>query len=84
VITFLTVCYVACFQACAIPAAVRIVRRGSSRDLSMWREVLILSGASLQLTVMLLTGARWQVWISPVASLVNVAVLLAVIWKFRR
>ena len=82
--TFLTVVYVAAFQCCAIPAIVRIVRRGSSADLSFWREGLIMLGASTQLIVMILTGANWRVVISPVATLINLAVLTAVMWKYRK
>ena len=82
--TLLAFTYLACFQLCAIPSVVRIVRRGSSQDLSVWREVLLICGASTQLVVMTRTGAAWQVWVSPVATLINVSVLLGVILYFRR
>lgn len=81
--TALLVVQIACFQLCAIPAVLRIVQRGSSADLSIWREVLLIGGASAQLGVMVLTGAAWQVWLSPVATLINVVILLAVIWRYR-
>jgi hypothetical protein len=82
--TLLACVYLACFQGCAIPAAIRVIRRGSSADLSIWREVLLLSGASVQLSVMLRSGVPWQVWLSPVATIINVAVLTLVILRFRR
>jgi hypothetical protein len=75
--------YVACFQACAIPAILRIRRRRSSDDLSIWRELLILAGASLQLGVMLHAGSPWQVWFSPVATMLNVGTLLVIILRYR-
>ena len=83
-INALTLCYVACFQCCAIPATVRIIKRGSSKDLSIWREVLLIVGASLQLIVMAKTGAAWQVILSPIATLINLSVLLVVILWFRK
>lgn len=82
--TLLTAIYIFCFQACAIPAAVRVIRRGSSGDLSLWREGLLIGGASTQLLVMFRTGAAWQVWISPVATLINVALLALIIWWYRQ
>ena len=63
---------------------VRVIRRGSSQDLSIWREVLLILGASTQLVVMVRTGADWRVWVSPVATLINVSILLCVILWFRR
>ena len=80
----LTVVYLAAFQACAWPGIVRIVRRRSSRDLSIWREVLLLIGVTAQFGVMQLTGARWQVWVSPLCSGVSVLTLLVVILRYRR
>lgn len=82
-ISLLTALYLCCFQLCAWPAVARIVKRGSSKDLSIWREVLLMVGASSQLVVMLQTGVVWQVAISPVATIINVAVLTAVILKYR-
>ncbi len=82
--TALACVYLLCFQFCAAPAIVRIVRRKSSADLSIWREVLLIIGASTQLLVMLRTGAAWQVVVSPLATMINVAVLLAVIRKYRK
>jgi hypothetical protein len=79
----LTATYLICFQGCAWPAIVRVCRRKSSVDLSYWREILLLVGVSCQLAVMLLTGAVWLVWLSPIASAVSVAALLAVIWRYR-
>lgn len=82
--TLIACVYLACFQGCAIPSIVRIVRRKSSGDLSLWREALLMTGASLQLIVMVRTGAAWQVWLSPVATLINLAVLTTVIVRFRK
>ena len=80
----LTIAYVACFQACAIPALARVVRRGSSHDLSVWREWLLLAGVAVQFVVMTLTGASWYVKVSPIASGLSVAVLLGAIYWFRK
>ena len=82
-ISALTVLYLCCFQLCAWPAIVRIVKRGSSKDLSVWREALVITGASAQLVVMAATGADWRVVLSPMATIINVAVLLVVIWRYR-
>lgn len=81
--TALVVVYVACFQLCALPSIVRIIRRGSSADLSIWREVTILVGVSAQFAVMRLSGVPVEVWISPVLSGINVLALLLVIWRYR-
>ena len=82
--TAIAVIYLSCFQLCAAPAIVRIVRRKSSADLSLWREALLVTGASLQLVVMLRTGAAWQVCLSPVATILNLTVLTAVILRYRK
>lgn len=82
-ISSLTLLYVLCFQLCALPSVVRIVRRGSSDDLSIWREVTILVGVAAQFTVMQMAGVPWQVWISPVLSGLNVLALLVVIRRYR-
>jgi hypothetical protein len=83
VIAALTIFYLAAFQACAIPSIVRIRRRKTSADLSIWRELLLLAGVAGQFAVMLLTGAAWQVWLSPIATALSVGVLYWHIWKFR-
>jgi len=83
-ITAIVVFQIACYQVCAVPSIARIVRRRSSADLSIWREVLIICGACAQLSVMFLTGAAWQVKISPILSLANICVLLGVILWYRR
>lgn len=62
---------------------VRIIRRGSSGDLSIWREYLLLAGVTAQFLVMILTGADWRVWLSPVLSGLNVLVLLFCIQRYR-
>jgi hypothetical protein len=81
--TLLALVYLTCFQLCALPSIVRIRRRGSSIDLSVWREWLLLVGVSVQLFVMLGAGVPWQVWISPVLSFVSVSVLLGHIYYYR-
>lgn len=83
-ITALTVGYLLCFQLCAWPAIIRIYRRGSSADLSVWREALLIAGVTLQFVVMWHTGASWHVLISPICSGLNVLVLTAVIVRYRR
>lgn len=81
--TALTIFYLACFQACTWPGIIRVVRRGSSWDLSVWREVFLLLGVSAQLVVFLWSGAPWQVWISPILSGASVVTMLVVILKYR-
>lgn len=81
--SFLTLVYVLCFQLCAWPAIARIVRRGSSDDLSIWRELILLVGVACQFTVMQATGADWKVWISPLLSATNITVLLILISRYR-
>jgi hypothetical protein len=79
----LTVLYVICFQACAVPAVLRMRRRGSSGDLSIWREVFLIVGISAQFAVMILTGAAPEVLLSPILSATNVAILLGHILWYR-
>lgn len=79
----LTVLYLACFQAAAWPSVVRILRRRSSADLSVWREVIILVGVTAQFQVMMSSGVPWHVWVSPIFSAANVGLLLGVIWRYR-
>lgn len=79
----LTALYILCFQCCAIPGIVRVMRRGTSQDLSVWREVLLLVGVTAQFGVMQLTGAAWQVWISPLLSGTSVLIMLATILRYR-
>jgi hypothetical protein len=83
VIVALTVAYVVCFQAAAWPAIVRIARRKSSADLSVWREWLVLTGVAMQAVVMIRTGAAWPVLVSPLASAVSLVTLLAVVYRHR-
>lgn len=83
-VTALTFVYLACYQACSIPAIVRMVRRKSSEDLSIWRELLTLLGLVVQTAVIVLVKAPWQVWISPVLSIVAGVVIVAVIVRYRR
>lgn len=80
----LAVAYLACFQGCAWPGIIRIRRRRSSEDLSVWREWLLVLGVLLQLGVMAHDGATWRIWISPVMSLTSVSVLLWHVYRYRR
>lgn len=77
------VLYLACFTACAVPGILRIRRRRSSADLSVWREWLLVAGVLMQLGVMLHDGATWRIWISPVMSLTSVSVLLWHVYRYR-
>lgn len=79
----LTVAYLTCFAACTWPGIIRVWRRRSSADLSIWREWLILLGVVLQYGVMHATGAAWQVAVSPILSGVGVLVMLVSIWWWR-
>jgi hypothetical protein len=83
-ISLFTLIQVACFQGCAIPGIVRMARRKSSHDLSMWREILILVGASFQLGAMFLAGVKWQIYASPITSIVSIGTFLCVILYYRR
>jgi hypothetical protein len=83
-VTALTVFYLACFQAAAVPSLVRIVRRRSSADLSVWREWLILAGVVAQFVVMRASGVEsWHVLASPVASGCGLVALLVAIYRYR-
>ena len=82
-IALLTLFYLACFSACALPAIARIRQRQTSADLSVWREIVLLCGVAGQFVVMLLTGASPYVWISPIVSAVSASVLLWHIWRYR-
>ncbi len=82
-IGLLTLFYLAAFQLCALPAIVRIRRRGTSADLSVWREILLLAGVTGQFAVMVLTGAVWQVWASPLVTAASVGILLVHVWHYR-
>jgi hypothetical protein len=83
VILALSIAYLVCFQACAIPSIARIIRRGSSADLSVWREWLLVVGVTCQYMVMTLTGTSWYVRVSPILSLCSVGTLLWSIYRFR-
>ncbi len=82
-ITALTVAYLLCFQCAAWPAIARIIRRGSSADLSVWREWLVLAGVVAQFAVFYLTGSGWEVLISPLVSGATLVAMLAVIYWHR-
>lgn len=83
--TALTLLYLLLFQACAVPQIVRLVRRRSSGDMSVWREWLLLLGIGVQLAVFVLAGVRdWRVLVSPIASGSSIAVLLLLVYRYRR
>ena len=82
-IDLLTFFYLGCFSACAFPAIVKIRRRKTSTDLTVWREILLLAGVGGQFAVMLLTGAAWQVWVSPLVTAASVGILFWHIWRYR-
>lgn len=75
--------YLACFTFAAAPGIVRVIRRGSSADLSVWREWLVLTGIVLQFVVFWQSGASWRVWISPVTSGLSLLILLGVVYRHR-
>jgi hypothetical protein len=79
----LTLFYLSAFAVCGIPSIVRIRRRKTSADLSVLRELLLLSGVAGQFAVMLLTHADWRVWISPIVTAASVGILLWHIWRYR-
>lgn len=83
-VTLLTLVQIACYQCCAIPSVVRIVRRKSSGDLSVWREALIITGATFQLGATHLAGAPWQLFMSPITSMASVSLMLGVILYYRK
>lgn len=80
----LTLFYLGCFAACGWPSVIRMMRRRSSADLSIWREILLLAGVCAQFAVMVLTGANWRVWLSPINTCVSVATALGAILWYRR
>ncbi len=79
----ITVFYVACFQCAGIPSIVRVLRRRSSADLSLWREKLLLMGIAGQLAVMGLTHAAWPLVAGAVASALSIGTLLIVALRHR-
>jgi len=79
-----TIIQIACYQLCALPSIVRIVKRKSSGDLSIWREVLILCGAGFQMTAMALAHVKPIIFASPITSVVSVTTVLIIILKYRR
>lgn len=82
-IIIFTLLQILCYQLCAVPGIYRIIKRRSSEDLSIWREILILSGASFQLMVFLLANAPPILYASPVTSIISVSIMLAVILGHR-
>lgn len=79
-----TILQITCFQLCGLPSIVRMVRRKSSGDLSIWREVLLLCGIVCQLTAMALAKVHWLIVLSPIASFLSIATVLGLILWYRR
>lgn len=82
-IGLLTCVYLACFCGAAVPGILRIVRRQSSADCSLWREWLVFCGVLVQLVVFAAEQASWPVLISPIVSACSVGTLLGVTYRFR-
>lgn len=82
-IALLTVLYIGCFQIAVVPAVARVYRLKSSRDLSVWREWIVLMGVVIQFTVMYLTDASWFVLASPIASALSLLAVLHAIYRHR-
>lgn len=82
--TVLMVGMIICFQAAAFPAIARVWKRNSAGDLSVWREILVIAGAALQLGIVALSGAVWQLWVSPIASIISCGFLMGMILSYRR
>lgn len=78
-----TLCQIICFQLCAVPGMVRIYRRKSSQDLSIWREILILVGVSFQIGAYLAAGVPWTIFAGPITSAVSVGAMLGIILYYR-
>lgn len=83
VVDVLTVVYLAAFQLCGLWAILRVRRRRSSQDLSLWREGFIVVGVVAQAAVMVLTDADWRVVLSPVTTLAVTSILIGVILWYR-
>lgn len=83
IVNLLTFFYLACFAVCGWPSVYRMWQRKSSGDLSIAREVLLLLGVTAQFSVMVLTGAVTQVWLSPINTFVSVSITLAMIVRYR-
>ncbi len=83
-VTLLTTIQILCYQACAWPGIARIIKRKSSSDLSIWREVLILTGASFQIAATYHAHAPWQLFMSPVSSMMSVGTMLGIILYYRK
>lgn len=79
----LALLYVALFQCAAIPQIIRIIKRRSSGDCSLWREGFVLAGVLVQLAVFLKANVGPEVLISPIASGVSIGTLICVTLRFR-
>lgn len=82
-VLILTICQITCYQLCVVPGMIRIIKRRSSEDLSIWREILILSGATFQLMVFYMANAAPVLYASPVTSTASVTLMLLTILWYR-
>ena len=82
-IAWMTFAYLACFCGAAVPGILRIIKRRSSGDCSLWREGLVLCGVLIQLAVFIHEGASPYVLASPITSGVSIGTLIAVTLRFR-
>lgn len=83
-VTLLTIVQVLCYQGAALPGIYRIIKRKSSEDCSSWREFLVITGACFQLAAMYLADTAWQIYMSPLTSILSVSLMLGVIIHYRR
>lgn len=82
-IALLTVAYLACFTLSAAPGIVRVIRRRSSSDLSLWHLGLVFAGICLQTIVFVSENASPYVLASPITSGISIGTLIAVSLRFR-
>lgn len=82
-VNVLTAFYLLCIAVCGWPSIYRIVKRGKSADLSVWQYVILLVAVTAQFTVMLLTGANWRVWLSPINTGISALTTLVLIVRYR-
>ena len=73
-----------CIATCGLPAIYRVWARGSSQDLSLAREALLIAGITAQMGVMVLTDADWRVFLGPLFSLLSISTLTGVVLYYRR
>ena len=82
-IAALTFAYLACFTLSAAPGIVRVIRRRSASDLSLWHLGLVFCGVCIQLAVFVMEDASPYVLASPITSGLSIGTLIAVAIRFR-